>query len=145
VSLCSAISFSPGARAAARLVDSDELPAKCLERRRPAPGVAQIVLDLSAIEAVQALDLPTVGVMEIGGQCIDVPRAAGAAPVASATGHIPAMALFAGQGVGTVTEVRPAATIIAELATGAENLLLAASPDRRRSRTRNPTDFAEFQ
>ena len=99
----------------------------------------------SAIEGVQALDLPTVGAMEIGGQRIDVPRAAGAAPVASATGHIEAMALFAGQGVGTVTEVRPAATIIAELATGAENLLLAASPDRRRSRTRNPTDFAEFQ
>ncbi len=87
----------------------------------------------SAIDAVQALDLPTVGVMEIGGQRMDVPRAAGAAPVASATGHIEAMALFAGQGVGTVTEVRPAATIVRELATGAENLLRGASPDRRRS------------
>ena len=83
--------------------------------------------------------------MEIAGQRIDVPRAAGAAPVASATGHIEAMALFAGQGAGTITEVRPAATIIGELATGAENLLLAASPDRRRSRTRHPTDLAEFQ
>ena len=71
--------------------------------------------------------------MEIGGQRMDVPRAAGAAPVASATGHIEAMALFAGQGVGTVTEVRPAATIVRELATGAENLLRGASPDRRRS------------
>jgi NAD(P)H-dependent flavin oxidoreductase YrpB (nitropropane dioxygenase family) len=87
----------------------------------------------SAIDAVQALDLPTVGVMEIGGQRIDVPRAAGAAPVASATGHIEAMALFAGQGVGTVTEVRPAATIIRELATGAKNLLRTASPDGRSS------------
>jgi hypothetical protein len=83
--------------------------------------------------------------MEIGGQRIDVPRAAGAAPVASATGHTEAMALFAGQGVGRVTELRPAATIIGELATGAENLLLAASPDRRPSRTRNPTDLAEFR
>jgi hypothetical protein len=55
--------------------------------------------------------------------------------VASATGHIEAMALFAGQGVGTVTEVRPAAAIVHELAAGAKNLLNAACPDRRCSST----------
>jgi nitronate monooxygenase len=81
----------------------------------------------SAIDAVQALDAPTVGAMELGAQRIDVPRAAGAAPVASATGHIEAMALFAGQGVGSITEVRPAATIIRELAAGAQHHLHAAT------------------
>lgn len=77
----------------------------------------------SAIDAVQALDSPTVGTMEIGGQRMAVPRTAGAAPVASATGHIDAMALFAGQGVGSVTALRPAAAIVRGLATGARDLL----------------------
>ena len=54
----------------------------------------------SAIDAVQSLDTPTVGAMEVGGHRVELPRAAGAATVAGATGHIHAMALFAGQGEG---------------------------------------------
>jgi NAD(P)H-dependent flavin oxidoreductase YrpB (nitropropane dioxygenase family) len=81
----------------------------------------------SAIDAVQALDAPTVGMMDIGGQRVEVPRTAGAAPLTSATGRIDAMAQFAGQGVGSVTAIRPAGTIVRDLATGAERLLCAAT------------------
>ncbi len=81
----------------------------------------------TAIDAVQSLDIPTVGAMELGGHRVEVPRAAGAAPVAHATGHIDAMALFAGQGVGSVTQLRPAASILRELATGAHQLLQTAA------------------
>ena len=38
-------------------------------------------------------------------------------------GHIQAMALYAGQGVGQVTQVVPAAQVVTELAAGAERLL----------------------
>jgi nitronate monooxygenase len=82
----------------------------------------------SAIDAVEALDAPTVGVMELGGQRVELPRTAGVAPVAGATGRIDAMALFAGQGVGSVTELRPAATIVRELAIGAEQRLQVGAP-----------------
>ena len=85
----------------------------------------------SAIDAVQSLDAPTIGAMELGGHRVEVPRAAGAAPVASATGRIDAMALFAGQGVGSVTQLRPAATIVRELANGAQALLQSVAPHRR--------------
>ena len=73
--------------------------------------------------------------MELGGQRLEVPRHAGVAPVASATEGIEAMALFAGQGVGSVTELRPAATIVRELAGGAQRLLQAAAPSGRRPAT----------
>lgn len=39
------------------------------------------------------------------------------------SGAVEAMALYAGQGVGQVTDVRPAAQIVAELAGEAERLL----------------------
>jgi NAD(P)H-dependent flavin oxidoreductase YrpB (nitropropane dioxygenase family) len=85
----------------------------------------------SAIDAVEALDAATVGAMDLGGERVEVPRAAGAAPVANATGRIDAMALFAGQGVGSVTAIKPARTIVRDLASGAERLLSAASPSSR--------------
>ena len=81
----------------------------------------------SAIDAVQSLHDPIVGTMQIGGHQVDVPRAAGAAPVANATGNVEAMALFASEGVGSITELRPAGTIIRELAAGARSLLSAIS------------------
>ena len=90
----------------------------------------------SAIDAVQSLDDPIVGTMQIGGHQADVPRAAGAAPVATATGHIDAMALFAGEGVGSITELRPAGTIVRELAAGARSLLAAGSREPLSADTR---------
>jgi nitronate monooxygenase len=35
--------------------------------------------------------------------------------VAGAVGHVDAMAMYAGAGVGAVTEVKPAAEVVAEL------------------------------
>ncbi len=89
----------------------------------------------SAIDALQALETPTVGAMQLGGRQVEVPRAAGVAPVADATGRIDAMALFAGQGVGSVTQLRPAATIVRELASGAQKYLQAATPRDRAPKT----------
>lgn len=81
----------------------------------------------SAVDAVNAIGAPTVGEMEFAGQRLEVPRTAGLAPHAGATGRIDAMALFAGEGVGSVTEIRPAARIVEELVAGAEELLGAAA------------------
>jgi enoyl-[acyl-carrier protein] reductase II len=39
------------------------------------------------------------------------------------TGHVEAMAMYAGQSVGQVTQVVPAAQVVSELAEGAEQLL----------------------
>jgi NAD(P)H-dependent flavin oxidoreductase YrpB (nitropropane dioxygenase family) len=65
--------------------------------------------------------------MPLGGDTIDVPRWAGLAPTADATGDISAMALFAGEGVGMVKAVRPAGEIIRELVEGAGELLARSS------------------
>ena len=73
--------------------------------------------------------------MDLGGQRVEVPRAAGVAPVASATGRIDAMALFAGQGVGSVTAIRPARTIVRDLVAGAERRLAAAPSGNRQPST----------
>jgi nitronate monooxygenase len=81
----------------------------------------------SAIAAAKAGDDPVVGTMPLGGATIDVPRWAGLAPTADATGDIPAMALFAGEGVAMVKDVRPAGEIIRELVEGAAELLARAS------------------
>jgi nitronate monooxygenase len=81
----------------------------------------------SAVDAVEALKEPTVGVMEFGGAPLDVPRTAGIAPHARTTGKIDAMALFAGEGVGSVTEIRPAADIVRDLVDGARTLLRAGA------------------
>ena len=44
-------------------------------------------------------------------------------PTEATTGHIEAMPLYAGQGVGLVTKVEPAADIVHDLVDGAEALL----------------------
>ena len=44
-------------------------------------------------------------------------------PSASVTGDIDSMALLAGQTVGLVNEIKPAATVVRELADGASRLI----------------------
>jgi nitronate monooxygenase len=80
----------------------------------------------SAVDAVERIDAPTVGTMEFGGEQLEVPRTAGIAPHGRTTGTIDAMALFAGEGVGSVTAIRPAAEIVQDLVDGARDLLRAA-------------------
>ncbi|PWW23464.1 nitronate monooxygenase [Geodermatophilus normandii] len=46
---------------------------------------------------------------------VPVPRGSGLPPVTGTEGHLDAMAMYAGAGVGAVTDVRPAAGVVAEL------------------------------
>jgi nitronate monooxygenase len=63
-----------------------------------------------------------------GGRRIAVPRFGVLCPRRDTTGEIEAMALYAGESVGQVRAVQPAAVIVEELSQGAEQLLRAASP-----------------
>jgi nitronate monooxygenase len=81
----------------------------------------------SAVEAVEKIETPTIGEMEFGGRQIEVPRTAGIAPHGRTTGEIGAMALFAGEGVGSITAIRPAAEIVQDLVDGARDHLRAAA------------------
>jgi NAD(P)H-dependent flavin oxidoreductase YrpB (nitropropane dioxygenase family) len=91
------------------------------------PGAPHRVLRRS-IAAAEAGESDTVGTMSAGAERIDVPRFAGFAPVADADGDIEAMACFAGEGVGAIDAVRPAAEIVAEFSTQAAALLRVAVP-----------------
>jgi NAD(P)H-dependent flavin oxidoreductase YrpB (nitropropane dioxygenase family) len=75
----------------------------------------------SSVEAADAIEAEMVGEVELGGEKVPVPRFSVIAPGRRASGAIEAMALYAGEGVGAVREVRPAAEVIRELAAGAED------------------------
>jgi NAD(P)H-dependent flavin oxidoreductase YrpB (nitropropane dioxygenase family) len=77
----------------------------------------------SCVDAAQAFDGNSVGELAMGEMMMPLPRFAVPCPARSTTGAIAAMALYAGQSVGAVTKVQPAADIVKELATGAERLL----------------------
>jgi nitronate monooxygenase len=83
----------------------------------PAPRSPHRVLR-SALEAAEALQDDVVGEMKLGTNRVPVSRFAGDNPAADATGHVEAMALYAGQGVGSVRRREPAAAIVADLASG---------------------------
>jgi nitronate monooxygenase len=68
-------------------------------------------------------DEPVVGQTQIAGQTIPVLRFMGFPPNAAATGDIESMDLLAGQSVGLVHEIRPAALIIRDLVEGARQLI----------------------
>jgi len=82
----------------------------------------------SAVEAANALPDGVVAEQRYAGRAIPVPRFSAFAPTADTTGHIEAMALYAGESVDHVTAVAPAAAIVAELVDGAERLLRDAAP-----------------
>jgi NAD(P)H-dependent flavin oxidoreductase YrpB (nitropropane dioxygenase family) len=81
----------------------------------------------SAIEAAEALKEGVIGEMKLGEQSIPVERFSVLPPTIETTGHIEAMALYAGDSVSDVNSVRPAAAIIAELVAEAERLLQEAA------------------
>jgi nitronate monooxygenase len=68
-----------------------------------------------------------------GGDCVgrgehgDVPRWSAEAPTTHCSGAVDAMAQYAGQSVGAVRDVRPAAEIVRDLAEGAERALARAA------------------
>lgn len=79
----------------------------------------------SSVDAAQAFTGEIVGELVVGDMRIPLPPLAPQFPTQSTTGAVEAMALYAGESVSEVREVKPAADIIAELAGGAEELLRA--------------------
>jgi NAD(P)H-dependent flavin oxidoreductase YrpB (nitropropane dioxygenase family) len=86
------------------------------------PNVPHRVLR-SAVEAANALTDEIAGQMQTPNGPMPIPRFAVPVPTATTTGHIEAMAMYAGESVGHVRAVQSAAEIFRELADGAEKLL----------------------
>jgi NAD(P)H-dependent flavin oxidoreductase YrpB (nitropropane dioxygenase family) len=68
-------------------------------------------------------DQPVIGSTAITGRAMPVQRFVSLPPNTQATGDIESMALLAGQSVGLVHEIRPAADILRETVSGAESLI----------------------
>jgi nitronate monooxygenase len=68
-------------------------------------------------------DEPLVGETQIAGQTIPLLRFMEFPPNAAATGDIESMDLLAGQSVGLVQEIKPAATIVRDLVDGARQII----------------------
>jgi nitronate monooxygenase len=86
------------------------------------PGAPHRVLR-SAVAAAEACSGEIVGETELLGTRQPLPRFAVPPPTRETTGTIAAMALYAGESVGAVSGVVPAADVVRELAEGAERLL----------------------
>ena len=72
----------------------------------------------SAIIAADSFQGDVVAQVEIAGERHDIRRFQGMPPLKAASGNIAAMACYAGQSVGSVKRVQPAAEIVAELFEG---------------------------
>jgi NAD(P)H-dependent flavin oxidoreductase YrpB (nitropropane dioxygenase family) len=81
----------------------------------------------AAIAAAEALTEDVIGEEHFGEQPFPVRRFSVLAPSRTTTGHVDAMALYAGESVSNVTSVQPAAAVISELVAGAERLLREAA------------------
>jgi nitronate monooxygenase len=81
----------------------------------------------SSIEAARALGGENAGEFEMAGQTIPIPRLAVYCPSRETTGHVEAMALYAGQSVDAVRRIDSAGDIVRELCDGAEALLARES------------------
>jgi nitronate monooxygenase len=77
----------------------------------------------SALQAAETFEGEVVGTVAAGPRSTPLPRLSARTPSREVSGAVEAMALYAGQGVGQVTDVRPAAQIVAEFAAEAERLL----------------------
>jgi len=73
----------------------------------------------SAIEAAEELDDDVIGEARLGGQVVPVQRFSVICPTIDTTGHVEAMALYAGESVDAVRGVQPAADIVSDLVSGA--------------------------
>lgn len=77
----------------------------------------------SAVNAAQALDDEQAGEAHGAGEPLPIPRFAALPPNQATAGRIDAMALYAGESVTAVTAITPAADVVREIATQAEQLL----------------------
>jgi nitronate monooxygenase len=78
---------------------------------------------VSAIDAVEAIDVDVVGTMQGADGELPVPRRSWVPPTEDVSGHIDAMAMYAGESVALVNDIVPAARLVRLLAEGAEALL----------------------
>lgn len=76
-----------------------------------------------SLTAARELDDEIIAQIKLGEQDIDVPRYSVFSPLAGTTGHIEAMAAYAGQGVSAIKSCEPAARVLRELSEGAETIL----------------------
>jgi NAD(P)H-dependent flavin oxidoreductase YrpB (nitropropane dioxygenase family) len=81
----------------------------------------------SAIARAEALAQDVIGEVRLPDRVLPVPRFSVIPPTRDTTGHVDAMALYAGEGVASVTAVESASAIVAKLAIGAERLLREAA------------------
>ncbi len=88
----------------------------------------------SAIKAAEALSEDIIGETRLGGQSIPVQRFSVIGPSIETTGHVDAMALYAGESVANVRKVLPASEIVSDMVSGAEQALDRAAGSRRASR-----------
>jgi len=79
-----------------------------------------------AIEAADAFDGEYVAEIQFEGELERIVRFRGIPPFKGFQGHIEAMACYAGQSVGDVRGVQPAAVIVAELVESAERFVRAS-------------------
>lgn len=82
----------------------------------PEPGPHRVLR--SSIEAAEALADEQAGVLRLAGAEIPVARFGAQPPTRESTGAVEAMPFYAGQSVGAVRTIQPAAEIVAELAAG---------------------------
>jgi NAD(P)H-dependent flavin oxidoreductase YrpB (nitropropane dioxygenase family) len=92
------------------------------------PGARHRVLR-SAVQAAEALEAEQAGESGGGGRSSVIPRFAVQPPNRATQGHIDAMALYAGQSVTAVTAITPAADVLREIATDAEEFLRRTSAE----------------
>jgi nitronate monooxygenase len=81
----------------------------------------------SSLEAARQFDGEIVGEFTIGGMTEPVPRFGVPMPLATSTGTVEAMAMYAGESVRFVRAVEPAALIVRNIAAEAQKLLQSAS------------------
>jgi nitronate monooxygenase len=77
----------------------------------------------SALEAARELPDGPVGRVQVGPDVIELPRFAIPPPSTGFEGRIEAMALYAGEGVGAVRAIEPAAAVLARVVAEADDLL----------------------
>jgi NAD(P)H-dependent flavin oxidoreductase YrpB (nitropropane dioxygenase family) len=79
----------------------------------------------SALVAAQALRDPVAGSLPTAGGPVPIPRFGVLSPTRETSGSVEAMSLYAGEGVGALRHLEPAADIVRNIAAGAETLLKA--------------------
>jgi nitronate monooxygenase len=84
----------------------------------------------TAADRVTAFGSDVVATATIRGTDVPVPRGSGMPPSAAVAGHVEAMAMYAGEGVGSVTGIRPAAAVVADLVADVERVAVPAPRSR---------------